>query len=495
MKHPVLFAWLLALLAALSQAAEATEATEATWITNVKLVSPERVDRIEPGSVLIEDGRIAAVQRGAAQAQPAGSRRIDGGGRYLTPGLIDSHVHLHAVPGMSVEHVGDQAALAQAYYRQLPRSFLYYGYTTVIDLALADNAVIERFRAAPLHPDLFHCGQPLVLGNGYPMSFISPAKRFGAFPNFIVDPSQPRTMPPGVRLAEHTPQAGVARDKAAGAICVKTHFERGFGRERNLPVFSKAMFADIRQAAMAKGMKLVTHANSFEAQAFAVDGQADVLAHGMWHWGSLDDRTELPPEIRALLDRIVAARIGYQPTMQVLYGLDAYFDPAYLRNPGVRKVVPGALADWFATPAGKWFGEELAEGASDEEMLASSEAPLRRLRQVVAYLAARDANILFGTDTPSSPTYGNLPGLNGYLEMQHLVEAGMTPAQVFRAATINNARSFGIDAEVGTIEAGKRANLVLLARSPLEDVNAWDGIVRLWVGGREVERGALAAPR
>jgi len=202
----------------------------------------------------------------------------------------------------------------------------------------------------------------------------------------------------------------------------------------------------------------------------------------------------LPPEIRALLDRIVAARTGYQPTMQVLYGLDAYFDPAYLRDPGVRKVVPGALADWFATPDGAWFKEELAEGASDHEVLEASEAPLRRLRQVIAYLAARDANILFGTDTPSSPTYGNLPGLNGYLEMRHLVEAGMTPAQVFRAATINNARTFGIDGGVGTIEPGKTANLLLLARSPLEDIKAWDSIVTLWVGGRQVEREALAAP-
>ena len=196
---------------------------------------------------------------------------------------------------------------------------------------------------------------------------------------------------------------------------MKTHFEHGFGAQRNLPVWSTPLFAEVRAAATANKLALVTHANSFEGQRFAVDGKADVLAHGMWHWGSLNARTELPPEIRALLDRIVQDGTGYQPTMRVLHGLNAYFDPAYLRLPGVRKVVPKALADWFATPGGKWFGEELSEGASDHEMLESSVAPLRRLRQVVAYLAAHDANILFATDTPSSPTYGNLPGLNAAL--------------------------------------------------------------------------------
>jgi len=499
MKYNIVFAALLAVQAALPQPAAAADpaaqAPDAVWITNVRLVSPEKLDRIEPGSVLVKDGRIAAVQRGAAQRMPAGARRVDGQGYYLTPGLIDSHVHLHAVPGMSVEQIQGQRALAEAYYRQLPRSFLYYGYTTVIDLALADNKVVDDFRAAPLHPDLFHCGQPLVMANGYPMSFLSPAQRFKTFPNTVYDPAQPTTVPPDYRPEDHTVRAGVARIKASGAVCVKTHFERGFGQERKLPVMSPAMYAEVRATAQADGLVLVTHANSFEAQKFAVDGHVDVLAHGMWHWGSLDKQPGLPDEIRVLLDRVADERIGYQPTMQVLAGLDAYFKPDYLRDPRVRKVVPGALADWFATPAGRWFKEELAEGASDHEMLESSEVVLKRLRRVVAYLAKRDANFLFATDTPSSPTYGNLPGLNGYLEMQQLLDAGMSPAQIFRAATINNARAFHIDDRVGTIEPGKQANLLLMKRSPLEDTRAYDSIVTLWVGGRQVEREQLAAPR
>jgi imidazolonepropionase-like amidohydrolase len=61
------------------------------------------------------------------------------------------------------------------------------------------------------------------------------------------------------------------------------------------------------------------------------------------------------------------------------------------------------------------------------------------------------------TDTPSSPTYGNLPGLNGYLEMKQLQKAGMSLTQIFKAATINNAREFKIDSQVGTIEPGENS--------------------------------------
>ena len=92
-----------------------------------------------------------------------------------------------------------------------------------------------------------------------------------------------------------------------------------------------------------------------------------------------------------------------------------------------------------------------------------------------------------------SPTYGNLPGLNGYLEMQQLQQAGLSLEQIFRAATINNARMFKIDSQVGTIEPGKIANLVLLKKSPLESMDAYDSIVTIWVHGKQVSRDSLAA--
>ena len=87
----------------------------------------------------------------------------------------------------------------------------------------------------------------------------------------------------------------------------------------------------------------------------------------------------------------------------------------------------------------------------------------------------------------------NLPGLNGYLEMRRWIDAGVTPRRLFVAATIANARAFGLERELGTIEPGKRANLLLLARDPLKSVEAWDSIETVIVGGRAVARAELSA--
>jgi imidazolonepropionase-like amidohydrolase len=473
-----------------------TDAVSRTWITDVTIISPDRLDRVETGSVLIEDGRIVRVERKQGQPKkPGGATVISGKGQFLIPGLIDSHVHLASVPGMGFGQIGNYSKMVKAYYKQLPRSYLYYGYTTVIDLAVIERRVLEDFRQAPLRPDLYSCGEPLVFANGYPMSFAPPEVRFELFSNFIYDPEQASSIPSEYNPEGHTPAADVARVKGEGGICVKTFFERGFGRDKNLPVFGAEVLAEIRENATKQGLVLMMHANSFEAQQVAVDGDVDVIAHGMWHWGDLDNETVLPDDITQLLDQIVEKKIGYQATIQVLEGERVYFEPDYLKTEAIGKVVPKEMLEWFNTPEGKGFKKDLADDGTPDAVMAQGydKGPLRRERMVVAYLASKNANFLFGTDTPSGPTYGNLPGLNGYLEMQQLQKAGLSLAQIFKAATINNAREFRVDSQLGSIAPGKIANLVLLKKSPLESLEAYDSIVTVWVHGTPVSRDSLAA--
>ena len=485
-------------VAAIAQTSPSQE-PDRTWITDVRIISPEKLDHIENDSVLIENGRIVLVERKKGAKKPAGAKIVSGGGQFLVPGLIDSHVHLASVPGMRPEvNFGPAEAKPSSikeYLKQLPRSYLYFGYTTLVDLAVIDRRVLDDFRQAPLHPYLYDCGDSLPFANGYPMSFAPPETRFQLFPNFIYDANQAASIPAQYKPQDHTPAAAVAAVKDSGGICVKTYFERGFGRDRNLPVMGPGVLADLRKAATQAGLVLMMHANSIEAQKFGVEGHVDVIAHGMWNWGGLDKQTELPKEIRNVLDQIAKERIGYQPTLQVMQGLRAYFDPEYLKMTIIPKVIPAEMIQWFETPEGKWFKREIAEDKAPDAAMREGidRGPARRVHQVVAYLAGKDANFLFGTDTPSAPTYGNLPGLNGYLEMQQLRTAGLSLEQIFRAATINNAREFKLGSQLGTVEPGKIANLILLKKSPLETVDAYDSIVTVWVHGRPISRDSLAA--
>ena len=494
---PFLFALFLP-VAAIAQSSP-NQAPDRTWITDVRIISPENLDHIEKGSVLIENGRIVRVERKTGAKKPAGATVVSGEGQFLIPGLIDSHVHLASIPGMRPEvnfgPVEAKPTWIKEYFKQLPRSYLYFGYSTLVDLAVVDRQVLDDFRQSPLHPDLYDCGESLPLANGYPMSFAPPEVRFQLFPNFIYDPNQTSSIPAQYKPRDHTPAAAVAAVKGSGGICVKTYFERGFAGDKNLPVMGLDVLAAVRKAATQIGLVLMMHANSFEAQKFAVDGHVDVIAHGMWNWGDFDKQRDIPPKIEKVLNQIAEEKIGYQPTIQVLQGLRAYFDPEYLKMSAIPKVIPAEMLTWFDSSQGKWFKREIAEDNEADAVMREGidNGPVRRVYQVVAYLAGKDTNFLFGTDTPSAPTYGNLPGLNGYLEMQQLQRAGLSLEQIFRAATINNAREFKLDSQLGTIERRKIANLVLLKKSPLESVEAYDSIVTIWVHGRPASRGSLAA--
>jgi imidazolonepropionase-like amidohydrolase len=470
-----------------------------TWITSVTIISPENLEHPTIATVVIENGRILRIDHTASSQPPAGATIIAGKGQFLIPGLIDSHVHLASVPGMNSDQTRGKEQMLASYFRQLPRSYLYYGYTTLVDLVVFDRKVLQDFRQAPLHPDLYDCGEALPIANGYPMSFAPPTERFKDFPNFLYDSAQAASIPTEYKPEDYTPAADVARVKSSGAICVKTFFERGFADNFKLPVITPEMLAEIRRAATQSDLLLMLHANSLEGQNVGLRGNVDFIVHGMWHWRDhdriLDNEPQVPAEIRSKLDQIAAAKIGYQPTIQVLEGERVYFEPDYLDSPAMSQVVPKELLAWFKTPEGHWFGNLINEDHLSDEQFRRiyDQGPLRRVRQATAYLAEKNANFTFGTDTPSSPTYGNLPGLNGYLEMQQLHNAGLSLTQILQAATINNARKLKLDSQLGTIEPGKVANLLLLTKSPLESLDAYDGISTVFLHGRPILRFSLSA--
>ena len=83
------------------------------------------------------------------------------------------------------------------------------------------------------------------------------------------------------------------------------------------------------------------------------------------------------------------------------------------------------------------------------------------------------------------------PGISLHDELELLVEAGLTPMQALQAATLNAARALDVADQMGTIERGKRADLVLLDADPLADITNTRKIHAVVVGGRLIEKTAL----
>jgi imidazolonepropionase-like amidohydrolase len=96
-----------------------------------------------------------------------------------------------------------------------------------------------------------------------------------------------------------------------------------------------------------------------------------------------------------------------------------------------------------------------------------------------------------GSDTPAGDGFGNPPGLNGRLELQGWADAGAPLPLLLRAATLDNAAVLGQSHELGSIEVGKRADLLLLKENPLANVSAYDSIETVFLDGQAIAREAL----
>jgi imidazolonepropionase-like amidohydrolase len=464
-------------------------------IHDVRITSPERTAPLQNGYVVIEGDRIAAVGQGA----PPGDRWdsvVAGSGRVLIPGLIDGHTHLAMVPGLPIPVPPELEPLAAAYAEQLPRSYLYSGFTTVVDLSVFDRAFLDRLKAAPVGPDIYDCGGALALANGYPMAMIGGDAGWAVFPNFLYDPRQKDRIPSRFPPEAHTPKATVSRVAADGGICIKTFQETGFGPARNLPTPPLEMIQEVIRESHPRGLPVLMHANAFNAWRFAARAKVDVIAHGMWNWNEFDgSRAGLPEAIRAVLDTVVAGRIGFMPTLRVIDGQGDMYDPAFLDDPRLARVVPANLIAWYRTPAGQAMAVEMRRsiaGASDQRIREIFRGATDRAGLVAAYLVSRGGRLVFGSDTPSGPMFGNPPGLNGFLELERLAEVGIPLDRVFAAATIEAARAFHLEDRYGTVEAGKVANLLLLRDDPLKTVTAYDAIDLVISRGRVLERASLA---
>jgi imidazolonepropionase-like amidohydrolase len=466
-------------------------------IEHVTVISPERSAPLTDASVLIHDGRIVSLA--AHDKTPA--LTLNGKGLYLTPGLIDSHVHLGEIPGMTAEQETAHPDIAKAAREQIPLSYLLHGFTTLVDLVDWAGG-IKAWNAHTLKPDTYFCG-PAPIMDGYPMVFVPKPLRYQVFSYMLIEPGTPA--PEGLDPREHTPAAVVSRMKADGMICAKTFFERGFDGRHDLLVPKAQTIRELVQAAHAAGLPVLMHANSTEAQAFAVETGVDIIAHGLWNWSEPAPDSQITGKNQKILDDVLSANMGWQPTIQVLYGETALFSTTFLADPLLKQVLPANLITWYATPEGQWFHDVLAHGidAAKAGDAKAVEAAVNRdwgvnivqVEHATAYLAARNGRLLFGTDTPSAPTYANPPGLNGWLEMQRLVHAGVTPAQIFQAATLANARALKLDRDVGTVAVGKKANLLLLRADPTQSIQAYATIEKVILGGQVLDPANLRADR
>jgi imidazolonepropionase-like amidohydrolase len=476
-------------------------------ISNITIVSAQNEAVLKNQNVIIRNGKIEYIGQNKLLGKFPKDSIIDGTGKYLTPGFIDGHIHLFQIPGMNPNIAKRNPEIRDAFWEQMPKSYLYYGFTTLIELG--PDYAVEKVSASPVHPDIYHCDNPLTLANGYGMTFDEGDERYEDHPNFLYDERQRNDIPKKYKPQNHTPKAVVKRVAKNGGSLIKVHYEDGFGGIFQWPTPTEKMIKEVVKEAKTYNLPVVLHANSLKGYQFGLKTNVDILAHGLWHWGNYDNSDTLPKEIIAVLDSLIAADKRFMPTMQVIYGEKEALKGNFTANDELKNTVPKLLFDWYHTPQAAWYLEELNELYDSNATLISvkfnipiEEVGTNKLKIIeiyktqidatVQYLSKNNAKIIFGSDTPSSPSMTNPVGYNGYLEIHNLYNNGLSLKKLFEALTVNNAEAFNLK-DIGTIEKNKKANLLILDKNPLETIESYNSIETVIVNGKVYDRSVFKA--
>jgi hypothetical protein len=357
------------------------------------------------------------------------------------------------------------------------------------------------FNAAPVHPNLYHCGPAVHIVCGYGAQRIPKDAAAANAANIVYEPAQAKDWPASLDAHDYSPARAVDRVVAAGGTCLKTFVESGFGGAAHWPVPSPETLQALRAETRRRGLVFVIHANAVESWRAALDAHADVIAHALWHWPGGFHGTTPPPEARGVIQAAARAGVGVQPTLQAVYGDESIFDKSLLDDPRLAEALPRVLISFLKGGEGQASQRVLADeyrqaiehflGPGPVDAAAVMSIAPARATATLRIMQAEKVKLLFGTDTPSNEGIGNPPGLNGRFELARWFEAGVPLSRILRAATLDNAVTFGLSKDRGTIEVGKRADLLLLRADPLKTIDAYDAIDTIFLNGNPIPRGSL----
>ncbi len=398
--------------------------------------------------VVLREGKIDCAGTRAACPVPAGIDVLDLSGQWLMPGLIDAHVHFSQTGWADArpdaldvrdrhtyaETIADLAAHPERFYR----SYLCSGVTAVFDVAgfpwtLGLPAAAETDTLAPR----VVAAGPLLTTIDHWLNL--PAERQMLF---LKDAEAARD---GVRWLA-----------ARGSRAVKIWFIVD-DEERPFEEMAAVVRAAAEEAA-AKKLPLIVHATGLkEAKESLRDGAA-VLVHSV---------TDLPVD-EEFLRLAKEKNVVYVPTLTVGSGYQRMFEAA-LAGKAPEIDDPNRCVD-PVTRARVAETAKVAAGRTAEQIRIRGERNATRERigaENLAKMAAAGVTIAMGTDAGNPLT---LHGPSIYAEMEAMQAAGLTPAEVLIAATRGGARALGRSAEIGTVEKGKLADLLIVGADPTATV-------------------------
>jgi len=452
----------LLILALVTPSAQAQRRNATLIINGGTLIDGTGAPPVPDAAVVLSGNRIAEVGPSSKIKVSKNTKTIDARGKWIIPGLIDAHVHFFQSSDLYTRPDIIDLRQRVPYERELewirgrlPYTFTRYlcsGITSAVDAGgpfanVNVRAMARRTRAAPR-----------VAVAGPLISTVAPDNLETSDPAIIevTDPEQ------AVAL--------VRRELARKPDLIKIWFIRGPDVELDHAV--KIVEAVVK-ASHAADVRVAVHATELETAKAAVGAGADILVHSVSDQPVDDEFVQIVKERGVIYTTTIVVLEGYA---EVLGQNVALTDIE--RSCGDAQVI-ASWADLAKIPQDRLplyarFPPRFTEKAV---VLAN----LKRMQEAGVTVAA-------GTDAGN---IGTLHGPSLHREFELMAEAGLTPMQIIIDATRSAARVFSPDPQIGTIESGKLADLLILDADPLVDIGNARQINKVIKGGHVFDVGKL----
>jgi imidazolonepropionase-like amidohydrolase len=397
-------------------------------------------------SLVLRDDVISGVLPANAEL-PIGAAVTDYSGKFVIPSMINGHCHLGLLKG-------DNASPNNYSYENILRHLEKYeefGVGRVLCLG-TDQQIIFLMRDSSqkgLIPGatIYTAGYGLAANNAPPT-------------NLSHSILQPQTAEEAIRDVDQL-------------AIFKPDFIKIWVDDFNGTV--KKMQPEIYEAvikeAHRKGLHIAAHLYYLDDAKSLVNAGVDVIAHSIRD-KDVDDE---------LINAMKQKGVYYIPTLS----LDDY-NVAYAEN-----------AEWLndsffkaSLEPGVWerlTSEKFKQQAQNDTTLAKKKAAFETAMRNLKKLSDAGIIIVLGTDSGAQPV--RTQGFSEHLELQLMVEAGLTPMQAIVAATNNGAKMLHIDKKAGTLQKGMKADFIVLNGNPLNDIKQTRSIVSVWKDGKKVSDG------
>lgn len=415
-------------------------------------------------TVMIQGNRIVAVGETGRTIVPKNATVIDARGKFLIPGLWDMHVHTHNTDFLSLYVANGVTGVRDMFHPNLAKIHQWKHQIETGELVgpriVASGKIVDGPK--PIWPD------SIAVGNAAEgRQAVTQLKHDGA--DFVkVYTGLPRDA--YFAIADEAKKQGMP---FAGHVPLSiSAVEASDAGQKSIEHLTGVLLSCSRdEAAIRTELDKAAAESQSTASMIATLSALNVKAVQSYDTG----------KSAALFARFKKNGTWQCPTLTVLRVTAFLDDPGFTNDPRLKYMYPYLRAYWNPKNDFRFKGRSAKDIENSKKLYA-------RDLEVTRAMHNAGVEFLAGTDTPNPYCF---PGFGLHDELALLVEAGFTPMEALQTATINPARYLGRENELGTIEVGKLADLVLLDADPLADIHNTRTINAVVADGRLLNRDAL----